>query len=255
MLIHPKNSKRKIRIGTIFLAALFLGGILYFYQNNAKEDLDITTPDPTGTIKPDTFSEEKQEVAQSKIPQTLNLSVPFTPQAPTANWDELHNDACEEASIIMAWAYFNNITSLPPELVEREIDKLTKWQQDNYGYYLSITTPETARMAREVYGLNTEIVAMTEQNIKQALAADKLVILPAQGQLLGNPNFRAPGPPYHMLVITGWTRSQFITNDPGTRRGENYRYTFDTLYQATGNYYHETKTVNTNEKEMIVVSK
>ncbi len=67
------------------------------------------------------------------IPATLMLPVPFTPQAPTANWDAPHNEACEEASAIMAAAYFAGSTdvNLKPDYVESEIAKLTKWQEDN----------------------------------------------------------------------------------------------------------------------------
>jgi hypothetical protein len=197
----------------------------------------------------------EEQPATAPLPETKQLVVPFTPQAPTANWDELHNEACEEASVIMAWAYFNGITSLPASRVEAEISKLTDWQTENYGYYLSITTEETVRMAREVYGLKTEVVPLSEAVVKRALADGKLVIWPGQGQLLGNPNFTPPGPPYHMLVLTGYNASQFITNDPGTRRGKDYPYSYATLEAAAGSYSHAAHEVNTSEKFVILVSK
>ena len=188
-------------------------------------------------------------------PTAIQLKVPFTAQAPTANWDELHNEACEEASAIMAHAYFNNIASLPPAYVESEISKLTVWQRSNYGYNLSITTDETAEMIEANYNLETEIIDISEQAIKEALAQDKLVIVPAQGQMLGNPNFTPPGPVYHMFVITGYDETEFITNDPGTRKGENYRYTYETIFAATGNYDHGSKQMDLTDKRIIIVSK
>ena len=112
----------------------------------------------------------------TQLPPSLLISIPFTSQAPTANWDELHNDACEEASVIMAYAYFNNIKSLPPEVVETEITKLTEWQDKNYGYHLSIDTTEAARMIEEVYNLNTEIVTYSETTVKRALAENKTAL-------------------------------------------------------------------------------
>lgn len=189
------------------------------------------------------------------IQPELKLAVPFTAQAPTGNWDELHNEACEEASAIMVHAYFSGITSLPPQLVEQEISKLTTWQKDNLGYYLSITTPEMRRMVTDVYDLEASVVPLNEEVIKQSLNENKLVILPANGRLLENPNFRAPGPLYHMLVITGYDKNGFITNDPGTRNGHNYRYDYKTIYAAAGSYSHKTHDVNTAIKELIIVSK
>lgn len=254
MLKHPKNPTAKIIWLVIFSLVLIAGVVLLIRDDS-----------PTTQITQEPLKELEQvhdsEVGTETItpPPELKLTVPFTPQAPTANWDELHNEACEEASVIMAWAYYNNVTALPPAVAETEITKLTKWQQTTYGYNLSITTPETARMAKEVYNLKAEVTSYSAETIKQALTEGKLVIVPAQGQLLGNPNFTPPGPPYHMLVITGYHTKNgvdyFITNDPGTRRGKDYEYTFQTMSAAAGNYSHSTKKVNTSEQDIIIVNK
>lgn len=210
---------------------------------------------------PPTYSLTRNATDQPKkteIPEKLNLKVPFTPQAPTANWDELHNEACEEASSIMVNEYFLNSTQslLKPEQVEKEIQKLTAWQQETYGYHLDITSEETARMLKEIYGLNTEVVnGITEDQIKLSLTEGKLVIVSFDGRLLGNPNFKRPGPPHHMLVIRGFSKEGFITNDPGTRRGMNYNYDFETLRNSSGDWSHSTKSVDLSNKKMIVVSK
>ena len=110
-------------------------------------------------------------------------------------------------------------------------------------------------MIEQVYGLSAEVVDMSEDTIKQALTDKRLVVFPAQGQKLGNPNFTPPGPIYHMLVITGYDATNFITNDPGTRRGLNYKYTYDTLYEAAGSWSHEDYNVDLTNKQIIIVSK
>lgn len=256
MIQRPKKSRAKY-FWAILVAAVLVGGAVLIWN-------DSPTVEEATTQEQEPLSQAEQPVPEPEpepveIPAEVRLDVPFTAQAPTGNWDELHNEACEEASVIMAWAYFNDITSLPAARVETEITKLTEWQQDNYGYYLSITTPETARMAEQVYGLETEVTSYNTETIKQALAEGKLVIVPAQGQLLGNPNFTPPGPPYHMFVITGYYTAggvdYFITNDPGTRRGADYEYSFDTVSTAAGNYSHSTKSVNTSDQDIIMVSK
>jgi hypothetical protein len=215
-------------------------------QQPVNQQPPISQPiPPTNPVQPPPFA------------STLLLQVPFTPQAPTANWDELHNEACEEASAIMAGAYFagRTETKLPAEFVEAEIAKLTQWQQNNFGYYLNADAAETARMIEAVYGLNTTIIRdFTETDLKQALNENKLVVLPAAGRLLGNPNFRRPGPLYHMLVIKGYTTTAFVTNDPGTRNGLNYSYAFETLYNAAADWDHTNHTVDTAKKIAIIVS-
>lgn len=252
MLAEPNNSNySRFIIAGILVITLITVVLLVLSKDEAPQFAkDQPTPE-----QPITINEPEPEVEIAKVlPETYQLTVPFTAQAPTANWDELHNEACEEASSIMAYAYYSEIDSLPPATVEAEITKLTKWQQDNYGYYLSITTDETAKMIREVYNLKTEVIEYDEKAIKEALMDDKLVIIPAQGQLLDNPNFTPPGPPYHMLVITGWNETMFITNDPGTRRGENYKYTYDTMYNATGSWNHDIHEVELTKKKIIIVS-
>ena len=82
----------------------------------------------------------------------------------------------------------------------------------------------------------------------------RLVLLPANGRLLGNPNFRSPGP-YHMVVIRGFNQSQFLTNDPGTRKGLNYPYSFSALYNANGDFDHAKHKVDLTKKMVIVVWK
>ncbi len=204
-----------------------------------------------------------QTYNDSVLPDHIQLAIPFTPQAPTANWDELHNEGCEEASAIMAAFYFsppetekNNEAALDPKIVESEISKLTDWQQQTFGYHLSINTEETSRMVEEVYGLETEIIKnFTADDIKKALAKGKLVLLPANGRLLKNPYYKQPGPIYHMLVIRGYNSAGFITNDPGTKRGKNYFYSYETLNSASGNWSRQANAVDQSQKQILLVWK
>jgi hypothetical protein len=78
------------------------------------------------------------------------------------------------------------------------------------------------------------------------------------GQKLGNPYFSGAGPERHMLLVRGYDpiKKQFITNDPGTKRGENYRYSESTIMNSILVYptgYHEP--TDESLKGMIVVKK
>ena len=259
-------SKRKIKIIIFLSLAIILTiiALLLIKQKYQTTFVDEPKMNPAKTMTlPSETAPTSSPATGYELPTTLLLPVPFTPQAPTANWDKLHNEACEEASAIMAAFYFSPSKIgtdkgmvLDPKTVESEIQKLTEWQQQNFGYHLSINTAETEKMAQEVYGLKTQIINdFTENDIKKALTEGKLVLFPANGRLLYNPNFKSPGPKYHMLVIKGYTQENFITNDPGTKKGLNYPYSFETRYSANGNYDHTTEEVDTTRKNVIVIWK
>ncbi len=177
------------------------------------------------------------ETTKSPIISILNsvdIDVPFTAQAPTANWDAFHEEACEEASAIMVWHYFNQTKITSTEQVETEMATAAEWERTNLGTDVSISAADTVKMLRTHFKLDASISSnVSSEAFKQALSAGNLIILPAQGQFLHNPNFKQPGPRYHMLVVRGYTADgRFITNDPGTRRGLKYQYDAKVLLDA-----------------------
>lgn len=258
--MNTRTAKKNSIIFLVVLAVVIAAGLIYRVRQ--QEDVQ-STDTQVGFLSPEEVTEpvetESQDNKQeAEIKPSVLLPVPFTPQAPSANWDELHNEACEEASVLMADAYFkgNHASKLSVAYAEGEISKLTEWQKKNLGYNLSITTEEAARMTEEVYGLKTKLIRdYTEDDMKRELSEGRLVILPANGRLLGNPNFKSPGPIYHMLVIKGYDGSSFITNDPGTRNGMSYKYKFSTLYAASGDYEHDNHEVNRDKKVLLIVWK
>jgi hypothetical protein len=191
-------------------------------------------------------------------PAVLNLPIPFTSQAPTGNWDLVHNEDCEEAVSVMANAYLTGNTDvvLPAAQVDTEMNNLNNWEDSHFGYHLDTTAAETVQMIEGFYGLKaTAQDGYTFADIKDQLNLHHVVILPVNGRLIGNPNYTQPGPIYHMLVIRGYTASGLITDDSGTRRGQNYPYTFDILHNAGADWDHSTNTIDQTKKVMIIVSK
>lgn len=157
----------------------------------------------------------------------------------------------------MAHAYLSGDTRevIPAAEVEQQITKLVNWENSNFGYSLDTTAQETAQMIQSVYGLHASVVHnFSENDIEKAIQAHSVVILPVNGREVGNPHYTPPGPIYHMLVLRGYTATQIITNDSGTRYGENYRYSFSTLQNAGADWSHTTNTVFPSQV-MIVVSK
>jgi hypothetical protein len=157
----------------------------------------------------------------------VEISVPFLCQAPFANWDQPWQDACEEAAIIMA-VHWAKGYPLEKEAGNEEILGLVRYQVKRWGGHHDLTAAKAAALMGEYYRLKgyRVVYKFDVQAIKQELAGGSLVLAPMAGRLLGNKYYRQPGPAYHYLVFIGYDdgKGEFITNDPGTKRGKGYRY-------------------------------
>ncbi len=209
----------------------------------------IQVKPPTSTVT--TESEDRLEAEKPGQLKFLDYPVAFASQAPFANWDELHEEACEEAAMIMAAKYFKK-EPITPHIMEQGILNLVKWEENN-GFKVDLTTDETAVVLKDYFDLTAEVTTdVLVEKIKKELLAGKLIIAPAAGRQLGNPNFKQPGPIYHMLVIRGYddTKGEFITNDPGTKKGEGYRYKYQKLINAVHDWDHQLAEGGMTNEEM-----
>ena len=208
-------------------------------DQHVEEVNDSTKPEAGSTPTTDAPESETGIEEGEPLPAQFNLAVPFTPQAPHANWALPYGETCEEASAYMVSEYYKGTPSglIQPAIADQAILDIVDFQEDFLGYYLDTTASETVSFMDAYYGVfATVITDPTVTMIKAEIAAGRPVILPAAGRELGNPNFTGEGPLYHMLVIKGYTEDQFITNDPGTRNGENYLYDIDVLMAAMGDW-------------------
>lgn len=209
---------------------------------------------------PEEQEEDKsQEISEKEtIPKKINLAVPFISQAPFAVWDETHKEACEEASIIMLKYYLAG-KKLTKEIAEKEIQELVDFQNKNYGNFKDTTAQETADLFLDFYGeigggkKLKVIYNFEKEDLKKYLARGYPIIVPAAGRKLGNPNFTGLGPLYHNLVLVGYDGDVIITNDPGTRKGEGYKYDIDILYDAIHDFPGRPEDIEQGRKAMIVV--
>ncbi len=253
----------------IVLIAVCAGGIFLLRPENffGVEADNTRSDDVTSRVTEENDSEMTGEVipvepepVYALLPETHLISdVPFTVQAPMGQWQNpIFQDACEEASIIMAVAWVRG-DRLTADGVTDTIGILASWQKKVFGHAVDTSIADTARMLKEYYGMTGAVqTEVTIEDIKRALASDQLVIVPTDGRKLKNPNFTQPGPPRHMLVVLGYddAAGEFIVNDPGTRKGAGYRYGQDILYDAildypTGNHL----PVSSTDKVMLVVGK
>lgn len=203
----------------------------------SKPPIANAAPVPPANVTPPAAPPAATPPTDDKtLPSTFNLAVPFTSQAPTGDWSEPYQDACEEASLYMVHEFYQGHAAgkIDPAEADQAILQIVKFEQALFGFYESTSAAQTALLGEQMYGYARIDVLdnPTVDDIKAQITAGHPVIVPEDGQMLGNPNYTAPGPIYHMLVIKGYTKTQFITNDSGTRNGENYAYDFDVIMNA-----------------------
>ncbi len=192
------------------------------------------SPTPSAALPSPTPSPKNTPVVSSST--SVLLEVPFTIQAPDGQWVDPWNEGCEEAALLMVDAYLdgNREPSLPVAGTKADIKKMVDWQVGKFGSHKDLGADDMATIAREYLGYKSVRVEkdITLADIKKELQAGHPVIVPAAGQLLKNPNFKAPGPPYHVFVIKGFEGDSFITNENGTRLGRGYAYSSTILTAA-----------------------
>ena len=142
----------------------------------------------------------------------------------------------------------------------QEITDLTKFEIKKFGgFFPNISAEDTVTLIQEYYGYQGIQFAqdITTTDIKNELALGNVIIVPTNSQTLHNPHYTGKGSPAHMIVIIGYDSStqEFITNDPGTRYGEKYRYKESTINNSLRDYptgpYQKISTII--HKDMIIV--
>lgn len=268
----------------IFLANLaFVGG--FFIAQNIKKT-DKISDNKNIEIKDSYRAEQKQEISEiikesesdktelSPVQQietpihnyqdktVILQDVPFTPQAPLGNWQDMRQEnGCEEASAMMAMAWVRGKGKFAPAEAEKEIVALADYELEKYGDFHDTSAKDTAiRIFNDYFNYdNIEVKYNVDaKDIKGELVKGNLVVVPVNGQKLKNPFYKPPGPIEHMIVIVGYDndKKEFITNDPGTKRGEKYRYKEEILEGALQDYptgFHEP--ILEIKAAMIVISR
>ncbi|KKR20856.1 MAG: hypothetical protein UT50_C0015G0009 [Candidatus Moranbacteria bacterium GW2011_GWA2_39_41] len=199
-----------------------------------------------------------------EIKNTILLDVPFIVQAPFGNWSNpIFQNACEEASIAMAMSWVKGVKTVSAFAARKQILDIADFEDANFGYNTDTNVYDVAKIFQRYF--QYQAVAIKEgivvDDIKQALQNGQLIIVPAFGQALNNPNYTTPGPVEHMLVVVGYdpVTHEFITNDPGTRKGGGYRYGEELFFNAIWSYPSGPASVSipigVRKKAMLVVTK
>lgn len=227
-------------------------------ENNANNLQAEVNNDQLNNIK----KGDAWEVVENK---KVDNVVPFVVQAPFGNWkDPVFQDGCEEASVMMAMGWVKGIEKISPEEAFEQIKEIAEFEDKNFGFNANTDLEDVKNIFIQYFyyqkvGIKEDINA---EDIIDELNKGNIVLVPAFGQALKNLNFTQPGPVAHMLVVKGYDKKtgEFITNDPGTKRGESYRYKKDVLFDAIWQYPRGKDKLKVPEREdmrkgMIVITK
>lgn len=170
------------------------------------------------------------------LPSRATNDVPFTTQAPQGNWAEPWQNACEETSIIMISNFYAGET-LTPQKAREEILRVFEVKNREFDQSHDESMERIAEIVDEA-DLNWRarvVVDPSLDDIRGELAAGRPVIIPVYApKLTSNPSYGFKDVDYHVFVLSGYddTQRQFIAQDPGTSRGQNFRYGYDEIMAA-----------------------
>lgn len=249
-IVMPHSLSSKIS-GTVLLAMLTaVGFFIYpaFWADRAATSEYVSEGFEENAFKVNT--PEKQ-----LLPEKVLIDVPFSAQAPFGNWAQPWQDACEETSVLMAVAWARGFR-LDSAFAAEEILKQVEFEERVFGYHRDTNLVDTARLIKDFYRYSNFEVRydnVTIEDIKKELLSGNLVIVPFAGEILKNQYFTSP-PRYHMAVVRGYDDStkEFIVNEPGTKYGNGFRYSYDNLMEATHDWTGSADTVMGGKKAMIV---
>lgn len=224
---------------------------------------DAASSDPLADALQNEGEGEKDGVSDKKEHQEkkrVEHSVAFIVQAPRAQWDDPRfQDACEEASMIMAHAWVTEERSVSKEDAEEQMETLFVAENKMFGDVIDTSAVDTAQFFTSHFGHRADVkMGVKMEDLYDIVAQGNIIIAPTNGKALNNPNFTDGGPERHMLVIIGFDREnkEFITNDPGTRLGRGYKYKDSVLYNAIRDYPTGHKeAIQGAQKNVIVISK
>jgi hypothetical protein len=232
------------RIATALVMAMVSGSVVavaakHYLAASEAAPLPGITPVQAVPFMPNTAPSDLPSPAPP--PDRVLLQVPYTTQAPLNNW-ALHQESCEEATMLMLAAYWHHDTSvvISPRSADAQIAALVQWQQQNWGSEDDLTDNRMGELAKQYYGYAYEIVPSTPQVIREQLAAGRPLIAEVRTHGLGNPNYPGYRSHYeqqgwsvpHFVLIIGYDETGVWLNDPGISKGRGYHVSYAQLSHA-----------------------
>ena len=213
------------KIILILIILVISGFITKIYYPKLDLYIEIKNTEKTNEETINKIKENKKK--DTKVSLEKYLEVDFICQAPLqteSNW-ALHEESCEEAAILQAYLYEKKEKRTKEE-ANIEILNMIDWQINNIGGHYDLYAEELKPMIIDYFNIKESHINIkfdaSIDDIKNIISDGHPVIAPVTSEYLNNPYYPHPG--YHMLTVTGFTEDRIITNDNGTKRGEDFSY-------------------------------
>lgn len=202
-----------------------------------------------------TINLEEDKFDYNSLPKKYELYwVPFFSQAPDGNRNEPYQNACEEASIVLAYYYIKGLNPSKSQY-RKDLLNLMVWEQENLWHHKDTTIQEFLILIKKYLSIQSSYILNNPSvnDIKKLIFEWKIIVAPFRGKMIGNPHYALGWPDYHVMVINWYTADKFITQDVGTIRWKDRYYDISTIMNAMGNG--NKKELDKNEKRIIVMEK
>ncbi|MCX6779926.1 MAG: C39 family peptidase, partial [Candidatus Magasanikbacteria bacterium] len=174
-------------------------------------------------------------VAQAQEKEIVKIPVPYTSEVPLGSWAKPWNNACEEASMVMAESYYFGNESMSKDVAVKYMLPLFDIENKIFGSNADSDAARTTKLLNEYLSVSAAIKNNpTLTDIKDQLRQGKPVITFHYAKSIKNPNYRwrVGGSYYHVLIIIGFddNTNEFIINDSGDdKTGASHRYSYDLI--------------------------
>ncbi len=171
--------------------------------------------------------------AQEK--EIVKLKVPYTSEIPLGSWVKPWNNACEEASMVMAESYYFGNESMTKAVAVKYMTPIFKIEDKIFGSNADSDTVRTAKLLNDYLSVSATIKNNpTIEEIKDQLRRGKPVISFHYAKDIKNPyhHWRVGGSYFHVMVLVGFddNTNEFLVHDSGDPvTGAYHRYGYNLI--------------------------
>lgn len=174
-----------------------------------------------------------------RMPERIELRVPYLSQVFGGAWVSPWDEACEEAALTMIQAYYKGLTRITVKDAKPYMQDMINWENRQF----KKNDDTTAEQTMQLLYAKTDMGGFIKRNptvneIKVELVKQWPVIaLLDMYELYGEKHL---GDGFHVIVISGYDdrTKEFIVQDPARART---RYSYDRVMKALGDYDPKTK--------------
>jgi hypothetical protein len=174
------------------------------------------------------------------IPAAFRNRVPYTPQAPFANWDAAHEHYCTAADLVMVDQFYHGDARdrIPPAEADAKMTSVIAWDRRQWPGVVTFSLTQVALAGKTLFGMQPTIQPVSFEAVQRQVAAGHPVLVALMTH--GAPGGAAIAPYYgpadvhHVILITGYdaARGLVYANDPGFMQGQSYAYAWSSLLPA-----------------------